>query len=80
MSEVQKNIAIPSARKKHSYDVSQLKSMEVGDSIMAIATNTEADANRRCSIASTARYIGIKVTTRKVLEDGVWVIRTWRTA
>lgn len=65
--KIEKNIPLPD---KSSGLVAGLKKLKIGDSFLAAA-------DKRATIASSAKYAGIKVATRK---EGDADVRIWRTA
>ena len=69
--KIEKNIPKPPERHKHNTLVDLLKKMDVGDSI-------KADFKTMNSLRVIARKIGVKCTTRKLLDkDNMY--RIWRT-
>lgn len=76
--KLETNIPLPTARAPRGTHSALVKDMQVGDSFTLESTNTGDNMTRRAAVANTARYYGMKVTCRKVLEDGVWKLRFWR--
>lgn len=71
---------MPTARAPRGTHSALVKDMQVGDSFTLESTDKVEDMNRRAAVNGTAKYYDMKVTARKVLEDGTWKLRFWRVA
>lgn len=77
---IDRNIPAPSARSKGKYThiYEDMKQLQVGDSFATNFVDYKDEQSIRVSIRQKAYILRIKTTTRKVVEVGETVLRTWR--
>jgi len=76
--KIETNIPMPTPRASRGTHSALVKDMQIGDSFILESGEQYEDVKRRTAVNCTARYYGMKVTCRKVLEDGAWKLRFWR--
>ncbi len=73
--KIDKQVPLPSGRRGNRPEVLQaLKTMEVGDSFFY----PDIRDSFRGNVYWRAGYVGIKVTVKRVTEDGIDGVRVWR--
>lgn len=73
-----KNVPLPEARASRKTYNLNVKEMQIGDSFALDGDDNATNVKTRAAVNASASYYGMKITSRKVLENGVWKLRFWR--
>ncbi len=77
---IETNIPVPTLRSggKYTQVYENINQLQVGDSFAIDFVDYKTGQNSRSTIRQKSNILGIKTTTRKVVESGKIVLRTWR--
>ena len=76
--KVESGVPIPMPKPKAKARKYPLREMLIGDSFFVPASTLKSPSSAYASLGSHARQAGIKVSIRRLTEDGVDGFRVWR--
>ncbi len=77
MYVLENDIPIPASRKSIGVCKYPWEDMKIGQSFF-VPLNELSSEDARPSPPDRLKKIGFRVQTRKLIENGVWVVRVWR--